>query len=157
MTSPLPLRLLAEALGTFLFFFLAFNAIAVSKDIGGDAISALGIAFAFGLGLALAIAAFGHISGGHFNPAVSLGLAAALKFPAREVIPYWIAQLVGGIAAVLAIALVYSGQAVDALVTAPGRAVSSIRAIAEPLGIVPSGSSISAMAVRLGTIWTGGS
>src|SRR3954468_5766702 len=46
--SPLGLRLAAEALGTFLFFFLGFNAIAVSVDIGGGAISALGIAFAFG-------------------------------------------------------------------------------------------------------------
>ena len=96
MASPLRLRLLAEALGTFLFFFLGFNAIAVSKDIGGGAISTIGIAFAFGLGLALAITALGHISGGHFNPAVSLGLATALKFPAQEVggYTYWIAQLV---------------------------------------------------------------
>ena len=125
MASPLRLRLLAEALGTFLFFFLGFNAIAVSNDLGGGAISTLGIAFAFGLGLALAIAAFGHISGGHFNPAVSLGLATALKFPAQEVIPYWIAQLVGGILAVLAVAVVYSEQAVEALVTAPGVGISN--------------------------------
>src|SRR6476661_7873622 len=99
MASPLRLRLLAEALGTFLFFFLGFNAIAVSQDLGGGAISTLGIAFAFGLGLALAITALGHICGGHFNPAVSLGLAVARKFPVREVIPYWIAQLVGGFVA----------------------------------------------------------
>src|SRR6478672_6053700 len=109
MDSPsLGLRLAAEALGTFLFFFLGFNAIAVSVDIGGGAISTLGIAFAFGLGLALAITALGHISGGHFNPAVSLGLATALKFPAKEVVPYWIAQLIGGILAVCVVALVYS-------------------------------------------------
>ena len=81
--SSLGLRLAAEALGTFLFFFLGFNAIAVSVDIGGGAITTLGIAFAFGLGLALAIAALGQVSGGHFNPAVSLGLAVARKFPPR--------------------------------------------------------------------------
>ncbi len=126
MDSPsLGLRLGAEVLGTFLFFFLGFNAIAVSVDIGAGAIDSLGIAFAFGLGLALAIAALGHISGGHFNPAVSLGLAAARKFPSKEVIPYWIAQLVGGFAAVLAVALVYSGGAVDALDTAPGVGISN--------------------------------
>jgi aquaporin NIP len=126
MDSPsLGLRLGAEVLGTFLFFFLGFNAIAVSVDIGAGAIDSLGIAFAFGLGLALAIAALGHISGGHFNPAVSLGLAAARKFPPKEVIPYWIAQLVGGFAAVLAVALVYSGGAVDALDTAPGVGISN--------------------------------
>ena len=125
MESPsLRLRLGAEALGTFLFFFLGFNAVAVSVDIGAGAIDSLGIAFAFGLGLALAIAALGHISGGHFNPAVSLGLAAARKFPPKEILPYWIAQLVGGFVAVLAVAIVYSGTAVDALDTAPGVGIS---------------------------------
>src|SRR6478736_5776880 len=125
MDSPtLGLRLAAEALGTFLFFFLGFNAVAVSVDIGGGAISALGIAFAFGLGLALAITALGQITGGHFNPAVSLGLAVARKFPPREVIPYWLAQLAGGFVAVLAIAIVYSGRATDALDTNPGLGIS---------------------------------
>jgi len=123
-SSTIALRLGAEALGTFLFFFLGFNAIAVSVDVGGGAISTLGIAFAFGLGLTLAIGALGHLSGGHFNPAVSLGLAAARKFPAREVVPYWIAQLVGGFVAVLAVALVYSKTAVDSLDTAPGATIS---------------------------------
>src|SRR6201994_4324919 len=113
MESSLGLRLGGEALGTFLFFFLGFNAIAVSVDIGGGAITSLGIAFAFGLGLALAIGALGQVSGGHFNPAVSLGLAAARKFPPREVVPYWVAQLAGGVVAVLAVAAVYSERAVD--------------------------------------------
>src|SRR5271154_3957617 len=113
MDSPsLNLRLSAEVLGTFLFFFLGFNAVAVAQ-VGGDrAISTLGVAFAFGLGLTLAITALGHISGGHFNPAVSLGLAAARRFPPKEVIPYWIAQLIGGFAAVLAVAAVYPRHAV---------------------------------------------
>jgi len=127
-SPPLSLRLAAEALGTFLFFFLGFNAIAVATDLGGGAISALGIAFAFGLGLALAITALGHVSGGHFNPAVSLGLAAALKFPPKEVVPYWIAQLVGGFVAVLAVAAVYSERATDALTTAPGIGISNLGA-----------------------------
>src|SRR4029453_9466267 len=95
-SSTLGLRLAAEALGTFLFFFLGFNAIAVSVDIGAGAISSLGIAFAFGLGLALAITALGHICGGHLHPAVSLGLAVARKFPAKEVAPYWIWRPRGG-------------------------------------------------------------
>src|SRR6476646_1456029 len=107
-SSPLGLRLGAEALGTFLFFFFGFNAIAVSVDIGSGAISSLGIALAFGLGLALAIGGLGQISGGHFNPAVSLCLASARKFPVKELSPYWAAQLVGGFLAVLVVAAVYS-------------------------------------------------
>jgi MIP family channel proteins len=125
MDSSLGLRLGGEALGTFLFFFLGFNAVAVSVDIGAGAISGLGIAFAFGLGLALAITALGQITGGHFNPAVSLGLAVARKFPPREVLPYIGAQLAGGFVAVLAIAVVYSERATDALDNAPGPGISS--------------------------------
>ena len=108
MEQPLGMRLAAEAVGTFLFFFLGFSGIAVATDFGLELIGPLGIAFGFGLGLALAITAFGHISGGHFNPAVSAGLAIAGKFPSRDVVPYWIAQLVGGFGAVLVMAIVYS-------------------------------------------------
>ena len=122
---PLGVRLAAEALGTFFFFFMGFNAIAVATDVGSETITSLGIAFAFGLGLALAIAGVGHHSGGHFNPAVSVALAAARKFPWREVVPYWIAQLVGGFVSALVIVIVYSGAAADALTTAPGLGISS--------------------------------
>ena len=110
MDQPLGIRLGAEALGTFLFFFLGFSGVAVVVDIGADAITPIGVAAGFGFGLALAITAFGHISGGHFNPAVSAGLAIAGRFPSREVVPYWIAQLVGGFGAVLVMAIVYSSQ-----------------------------------------------
>ncbi len=121
-----PPGLSAEALGTFLFFFLGFNAVAVASDLGDGAISTLGVAFAFGLGLtARRSAALGHVSGGHFNPAVSLGLAAARRFPPKEVIPYSIAQLIGGFVAVLAVAAVYPGHAVDALTTAPSPRITS--------------------------------
>lgn len=120
MDHPLGVRLGAEALGTFLFFFLGFSGIAAFTDVGVDAISPLGIAFGFGLGLALAITAFGHLSGGHFNPAVTAGLTVAGRFPGRDVIPYWIAQLVGGFGAVLVMAIVFSSEVTDALDTNPG-------------------------------------
>jgi len=129
MEHPLGVRLGAEALGTFLFFFLGFSGIAVATDIGLDQIGALGIAFGFGLGVALAITAFGHLSGGHFNPAVSAGLAIAGRFPPRDVVPYWIAQLVGGFVAVLVMAIVYSGDVTGALDTNPGSGIDDWAAL----------------------------
>jgi aquaporin Z len=129
MDQPLGVRLGAEALGTFLFFFLGFSGIAIVVDIGADAITPLGVAAGFGFGLALAITAFGHLSGGHFNPAVSAGLAIAGRFKPREVVPYWIAQLVGGFGAVLVMAIVYSSEVTDALDTQPGSGVSNWAAL----------------------------
>ncbi len=120
MTESLGIRLAAEALGTFMFFFLGFSGIAALIDIGPAAIEPLGIAVAFGFGLLLAIAAFGHISGGHYNPAVTAGLSVAGKFPPREIVPYWIAQLVGGLCAVGTMALVFGDNVTDGLGTAPG-------------------------------------
>src|SRR6187200_329524 len=127
MEYPLGRRLAAEVLGTFLFFFLGFGGIAVATDLG--AAPAWGVAAGFGFGLALAITAFGHISGGHFNPAVSAGLAIAGRFPSRDVIPYWIAQLVGGFGAVLVMAIVYSSQVTDALGTQPGSGIDDWAAL----------------------------
>jgi len=129
MDHPLGVRLGAEALGTFIFFFFGFSGIAVVVDIGADAITPLGVAAGFGFGLALAITAFGHLSGGHFNPAVSAGLAVAGRFPSRNVVPYWIAQLVGGFGAVLVMAIVYSGDVTDSLHTAPGSGIDDWAAL----------------------------
>jgi MIP family channel proteins len=129
MAHPLNTRLAAEALGTFLFFFLGFSGVAIVVDIGAEAITPLGVAAGFGFGLALAITAFGHVSGGHFNPAVSAGLAVAGRFPPREVPWYCGAQLVGGFAAVLVMAIVYSGDVTDALHTQPGSGVDSWAAL----------------------------
>ena len=137
MDQPLGIRLVCEALGTFLFFFLGFSGIAVLVDVGPEAITSLGIAAGFGFGLTLAITAFGHLTGGHFNPAVSAGLAIAGKFPSREVIPYWIAQLVGGFVAVLVMAIVYSSEVTDALGTQPGSGIDDWAALV--LEIVATG------------------
>jgi aquaporin Z len=129
MDQPLGVRLGAEALGTFLFFFLGFSGIAVLVDIGPESITSLGIAAGFGFGVTLAITAFGHLSGGHFNPAVSAGLAVAGRFPARDVVPYWIAQLVGGFGAVLVMAIVYSSDVTDSLHTQPGSGIDDWAAL----------------------------
>src|SRR5439155_24000753 len=86
--------LLAEVAGTFLFFFVGAGAIIAT---GGDNLVA--IALAHGLGLSVAVSAFGGVSGGHFNPAVSFGLAIAGKHPWVRVPTYWIAQAVGALIA----------------------------------------------------------
>jgi aquaporin Z len=121
-------RLMAEILGTFGFFFIGFSGIAASHNLPGS-IAPAGVAAGFGLGLGLMIAAFGQISGGHFNPAVTFGLAAARRFPAAAVVPYWIAQLIGGFAAVLVAVVIYTNDIKDSLVTNPGPGVPDWRAM----------------------------
>jgi len=121
-------RLLAELVGTFGFFFIGFSGIAASVNLPGS-IAPAGVAAGFGLGLGLMIAAFGQISGGHFNPAVTFGLTVARKFPAPAVIPYWIAQLIGGFIAVLVAVIIYTNDIKDSLVTNPGHGVPDWRAM----------------------------
>jgi aquaporin NIP len=123
MKPSLTNRLLAEILGTFGFFFMGFMAIvALSSGLNSAAIG-------FGGGLTLMIFAFGHISGGHFNPAVTTGLAVGGRFPWREVPWYWLAQIVGGLAAALLVAALFDGTA-DAFVSAPADGVSTATALA---------------------------
>ena len=97
--------LLAEACGTFWFFFIgAGSIITVASGSGGGL---LDVALAHGITLAIAIAVFGGISGGHFNPAVTFGLALAGKHPWSRVPTYWAAQLVGGLVAGYALRYVF--------------------------------------------------
>lgn len=89
--------LLAEAAGTFWFFFIGAGAIIA--DANGSGGGLLAIALAHGLALAVAVSAFGGLSGGHFNPAVTLALAIVGRHPWPRVPTYWIAQLAGGLLA----------------------------------------------------------
>lgn len=89
-------RLGAELLGTFVLVFFGVGvALYVSITTAGP----LAVALAFGVAVAGGAAAFGHISGGHFNPAVSLGAAIAGRISFLDLLPYWFAQLVGGVLA----------------------------------------------------------
>ena len=121
-------RLLAEVVGTFGFFFIGFSGIAASVNLPGS-IAPAGVAAGFGLGLGLMIAAFGQISGGHYNPAVTFGLAIGRKFPTAAVIPYWVAQLIGGFIAAVVASILYTNDIKDSLVTAPGKGVEDWRAM----------------------------
>jgi len=121
-------RCVAEALGTFGFFFICFAGIGVSVDQPSQ-IGAVAVAIGFGLGLALMIFALGHISGGHFNPAVTLGLVFGRQFPLREVGGYWIAQLVGGASAAALVISTYGDSVNTHLVNAPGAGTSTNTAL----------------------------
>jgi MIP family channel proteins len=129
VTVDLPRRLLAEVVGSFGFFFVGFTGIATLWTQGPYQIEQVGIAAGFGFGLAAMIFALGHISGGHFNPAVTAGLAAARRFPLAEVLPYWGAQLVGGIAAAAAIRGIFTQVVLENTLTMPGHNVTSGRAL----------------------------
>jgi aquaporin Z len=99
-------RLLAEAFGTF-WLVLGGCGTAV---LAGSQVGTLGISLAFGLTVLTMAYAVGHVSGGHFNPAVTAGLYAGGRFPAKDVLPYWLAQVVGAIIAAFAIYWIASGK-----------------------------------------------
>jgi aquaporin Z len=96
--------LLAEACGTFWFFFIGAGAIITAAISDG---TLLNIALAHGIALAVAVSAFGAVSGGHFNPAVTFALAIAGRHPWARVPTYWAAQLFGGVLAGFALRYVF--------------------------------------------------
>jgi aquaporin Z len=99
-------RLGAETLGTF-WLVLGGCGTAV---LAGEDVGTLGIALAFGLAMLTGAYAFGHVSGAHFNPAVSAGLATAGRFSWRDVPTYAVAQLVGATLAGVVLLLIASGR-----------------------------------------------
>ncbi|HVK04647.1 MAG TPA: aquaporin Z [Armatimonadaceae bacterium] len=114
---PLGKRLAAEFFGTmWLVFGGCGSAVLAAKFLAGDnanvnlGIGLLGVSLAFGLTVLTMAYAVGHISGGHFNPAVTLGLVAGRRFPSSEVIPYVIAQVVGAAVGAGVLYLIASGQ-----------------------------------------------
>jgi aquaporin Z len=104
-------KLSAEAFGTFWLVFGGCGSAVLAAGFPELGIGFLGVALAFGLTVLTMAYAVGHISGGHFNPAVSLGLALGGRFGWSELIPYWIAQLAGGIVAAVVLYLIASGKA----------------------------------------------
>ncbi|MGC1181975.1 aquaporin Z [Legionella sp.] len=104
-------RLYVEFLGTFwLVFGGCGSAVLAAKFAGGLGIGFMGVALAFGLTVLTMVYAFGHISGGHFNPAISLGLFAGGRFKGSDVIPYMVVQVIGGIVAAALLYWIASGK-----------------------------------------------
>lgn len=104
-------KLAAEALGTFVLVFGGCGSAVLAAGFPQLGIGFAGVSLAFGLTVLTMAYAVGGISGGHFNPAVSVGLAVAGRFPAGQLLPYILAQVVGGVLAAAALYLIASGQA----------------------------------------------
>ena len=104
-------RLVAEALGTFWIVFAGCGAALLSAGAPQLGIGIFGIAFAFGVSVVTMVYAVGHISGGHLNPAVSVGLMLSKRFPASEVPGYIAAQVVGAVLGGGILYLIASGKA----------------------------------------------
>lgn len=102
-------KLAAEALGTFWLVFGGCGSAVIAAGFPQLGIGFVGVSLAFGLTVVTMAYAVGHISGAHFNPAVTLGLWTGGRFPKGEIIPYWIAQLIGAVAASVVLYVIASG------------------------------------------------
>ena len=103
-------KLAAEFLGTFWLVFGGCGSAVISAAFPEVGIGLLGVAFAFGLTVVTMVYAVGHVSGGHFNPAVSVGLLVGGRFPSADLPGYVIAQVLGAIAAAAVLYLIASGK-----------------------------------------------
>jgi MIP family channel proteins len=127
--APIMGSALAELVGTFILVFggtAVATAAILSLPTAGQPYNSLAVALAFGLALAAVVAAIGHVSGGHVNPAVTLGMAATGKFPWKSVPVYLGAQLVGAILGALGTWLAFGG---------PGRAEAKLAATYPAQGV----------------------
>jgi len=142
-TISTPAKWLAELFGTFwLVFGGCGSAIFAAKVVAADeatsssiqlGIGFLGVALAFGLTVVTMAYAVGHISGGHFNPAVTLGAAVSGRLPWRDLPGYWVSQVVGGLLAGLALLVIARGRtASPPKATWPRTATGSTRPTATP-------------------------
>lgn len=108
-------KLIAELIGTFWLVLGGCGSAVLAANFGGEGnplgIGLVGVSLAFGLTVLTGAYALGHISGGHFNPAVSVGLWAGGRFPARALLPYIVAQTVGALLAGFVLWQIVHGRA----------------------------------------------
>lgn len=122
-TPSLKKRLVAELLGTFTLVFLGTFAVTTGQEV-------LIIGLSFGIAAVAAIYAFGHVSGAHLNPAVTISLAVKGKFPWKEAAPYAIAQVIGSLIAAL----------LNASIIGEARATSTLLGATIPVSFFYSGT-----------------
>src|SRR5437899_12935797 len=108
---PLSKKVAAELIGTFWVVLGGCGSAGVAAKFPEVGIGLVGVSLAFGLTVLTMAYAVGHISGGHFNPAVTVGLFAGGRTPAGELLPYIVAQVAGAILAGAALYLIASGKA----------------------------------------------
>jgi aquaporin Z len=111
-------RLIAEFFGTFWIVLGGCGSAVLALNFPEKGIGFLGVALAFGLSVVTMAYAVGHVSGGHFNPAVTVGLWLGKRFPGKDVGPYMVAQVVGAIVAAAVLFVIASG--VDGFSAADG-------------------------------------
>lgn len=110
-------KYLAELVGTFILVFIGSMSVLAASALGSPVMVA--VPLGFGLGLLAAIYAVGHVSGGHFNPAVTLAMWLDKRTSTSDLIGYWIGQFVGGIAASAVVLAASSTDAVATTVSVP--------------------------------------
>jgi aquaporin Z len=108
---PLSKRAIAEFIGTFWLVFGGCGSAVLAAAFPNTGIGFLGVALAFGLTVLTMAYAIGHISGCHLNPAVSVGLVVAKRFPASDLVAYVVAQVTGAIGAAAVLFVIASGKA----------------------------------------------
>ena len=108
---PLSKKLIAEFIGTFWLVLGGCGSAVLAAKFPEVGIGLVGVALAFGLTVLTMAYTVGHVSGGHFNPAVTIGLFAGGRTPAGEVIPYVIAQVLGAMVAAAVLYVIGSGKA----------------------------------------------
>ena len=159
MLNRLGAALVAEAVGTFLFFFVGAGAVVLAAHAGANGPGLVGIALAHGLALAVLVSALGAISGAHFNPAVTVAVRLAGRIEWRDATAYVVVQLLAAVAAGLALNAVMPSAATSASFTGtptldPGIGVAAGIAIEAVLTLVlvltVFGTAVDRRAPRLG-------
>jgi aquaporin Z len=120
---------LAELLGTFLFMIVGYASVANFNNTTPPTAGILVVPFSFGFGLLAAIFAFGHVSGGHFNPAVTVAAALDSRLPPVDAVGYIVAQVIGAVGAAGLIRLTVSQAAVAGAITKPGQGITDANAL----------------------------
>lgn len=112
---PIAKRCIAELLGTFWLVFGGCGSAVLAAKFPEVGIGLVGVSLAFGLTVVTMAYAVGHISGGHFNPAITIGALTAGRIKAVDVAPYVISQVIGGVLAAWMLATIASGNGTDAI------------------------------------------